>query len=104
MIEMEHGTFRAFQRHRREKTEPCDLCKAARRGYEHGYKNAVANTEARFERASHSSQLTERALNVCRLLVHKRPYPVVRELAVAVVREADADATIEAYEKAQAAA
>lgn len=91
MIEMEHGTFRAFQRHRREKTEPCDLCKAARRGYEHGYKNAVANTEARFERASHSSQLTERALNVCRGLVLRRPPAPLRELAVAIIREADAE-------------
>jgi len=36
--------------------------------------------------------------------VHKRPYPVVRDQAVTIIRKVDAEATIEAYEAARAAA
>lgn len=101
MIELEHGTFRAFQRHRREKTPPCDLCKAAKRGYDQGYKNATANTVARMERATRPTLLAEAALNVCRQLVYRHPYPVVREQAVAIIRQTDAE--LVADEKARAA-
>lgn len=95
MIELEHGTFRAYQRHRREKTDPCDLCKAAKRGYDQGYRNAVANTQARFERATRPARLAEQALDVCRQLVYRRPYLVVREQAVAVIRETDANLCVD---------
>lgn len=101
MIELEHGTFRAYQRHRREKTDPCDLCRAAKRGYDQGYKNAVANTAARMERATRPVQLAEAALNVCRQLVYRRPYALLREQAVAIIRQTDAE--LVADEKARAA-
>lgn len=100
MSELEHGTFRAFERHRRHNTEPCDLCKAAKRGYEQGYKNAVAKTEQRAERARRPAELAEQAMNVCRRLVYRRPYLVLREQAVVIIREADAELCADDAERA----
>lgn len=54
--------------------------------------------------AQRERELTEAAFEVLRQLVHKRPYPVVRGQAVAIIREVDAEATIEAHEARQAAA
>lgn len=97
--QIEHGSYKGWQRHHRAGETACDLCEAARRGYTVGYRYGLKGGGT----ISAASRLAERAFEVCRQLVYKRPYPVVREAAVAIVREVDAEATIEAYEKAQAA-
>lgn len=98
-IPVEHGSYQGWQRHKRNGDPSCDLCAAAKRGYDVGVRYGTA--EAR--RVTSASRLADRAFAVCRQLVHKRPYPALREEAVAIIRKVDAEATIEAYEKAQAA-
>lgn len=70
------------------------------------YENGIVGSKnQRVQAASQREKdLAEAAFEMLRQLVHKRPYPVVREQAVAIIREVDAEATIEAYEAKQAAA
>jgi hypothetical protein len=55
------------------------------------YENGVVGSTARTQAARREQALANRAFSVCRQLVHKRPYPVVREQAVAIIRERDAE-------------
>jgi hypothetical protein len=71
------------------------------------YENGLVGSSAWASKAQAATkrerELAEAAFDVLRQLVHKRPYPVVRDQAVAIIREVDAEATIEAYEAARAA-
>lgn len=84
-----HGTYRGFQRHRRLNEQACDLCRAARNGYDQAVK------AGRRERASPTApalpdELTEALLRLCRAIVLGRPVGRIRELATAALR-AEAD-------------
>jgi len=71
--------------------------------YENGLVGPSASASKAQAATKRERELTEAAFEVLRQLVHKRPYPVVREQAVTIIREVDAEATIEAYEAARAA-
>lgn len=52
------------------------------------YENGIVVPKAS---APRDPELTVRAFAVCRALVYRRPIPLVRDEAVAIIREADAD-------------
>lgn len=93
------GTTRGHSRHRREKTDPCEPCKAARRGYDQGMEAAI--TRARREAASDvPAALAEQIVAFCRAYVLQpwppgRPVPRSRALAKLVVQAADAELVAE---------
>lgn len=82
------GTPRGQERHRRERTLCCEPCHAARRGYEQGFKAATAKAA---RSTGLSVPLTLAVVKACRAFALRRPVPQLRELAVAVVRIADAE-------------
>jgi len=84
------GTPKGHQRHMRERTTPCELCKAVRRGYEQGLK-AAGSAAMKAARTAIPRDLAEAVVKVCRAIVLRRPAPHIRELAVRVVQIADAE-------------
>lgn len=72
---LEHGTAAGYERHRRAKEQPCELCQAAKRGYQLGMRR-------RNERpAGMPDELTAALLAACRAIVLRRPTPRIQELA-----------------------
>ena len=69
------------------------------------YENGLVGPSASKAQAAtkRERELAEAAFDVLRQLVHKRPYPVVRDQAVAIIREVDAEATAELHEICRAA-
>ena len=84
------GTTKGAQRHRREHSEPCEPCRSVQRGYDAGYKAATTKA-GRDVRTAIPRPLAEAVVAVCRAIVYRRPAPQLRELAVAVLRIADAE-------------
>jgi hypothetical protein len=84
------GTPKGHQRHRREKTEYCQPCRAARRGFDQGWDAAMAKVRRGTVNAV-PAPLAEAVVKACRAFVYRRPTPQLRELAVQVVRIADAE-------------
>jgi hypothetical protein len=91
------GTPRGGERHRREKTPKCELCKAARRGYDQGWDGAMAKVR-RTAVSPVTRELAEAVVQACRAIIYRRPTPQLRELAVQVVRIADAELCDDAHE------
>lgn len=85
--QIEHGSYAGWQRHYRAGEPACDLCAASKRGYHVGYTQGSKRALA----AGRADRLADGAFAVCRALVYRRPLPLVREQAIAVIREADAD-------------
>jgi hypothetical protein len=72
---LEHGTAAGYERHRRARETPCELCRAAKRGYQLGMRR-------RNEReAGMPDELTTALLAACRAIVLRRPAPRIQELA-----------------------
>lgn len=75
--------------------------------YENGLVGPSASASASKAQAAtkreRERELANAAFDVLRQLVHKRPYPVVRDQAVAIIREVDAEATAELHEIRRAA-
>ena len=84
------GTPKGHGRHRREGTDYCEPCKAARRGYEQGFDAGVAKTR-REVAGPIPAPLVEEAVKAMRAVHYRRPYPQLRDLAATVVRTADAE-------------
>lgn len=84
---IEHGSYPGWQRHKRAGEKPCEKCEAAKRGYDVGVRHGGREAA----RISAANRLADKAFAVCRALVYRRPLPLIREQAVAVIREADAD-------------
>jgi hypothetical protein len=89
------GTPRGRQRHRREHTEPCEPCKAARRAWEQGYEAGL--TKARRTAAQTvPAPLIAESVKAMRAVLYRQPYPQLRELARKVVGiAADAEFAID---------
>lgn len=68
----EHGTVAGYERHRRSKEQPCDLCAAAKRGYQLGIRRRNEGM---------SDELIKALLTACRAIALGRPTPRVQELA-----------------------
>jgi hypothetical protein len=84
------GTTKGAQRHRREHSELCEPCRSVQRGYDAGYKAAMTKA-GRDARTAIPRELAEAVVAAMRAFLWRRPYPQLRELAVAVVRIADAE-------------
>jgi hypothetical protein len=84
------GTPKGRERHRREGTAACDLCKAAMRGYHQGHSAGVAKAR-REARSAVSEPLAAAVVRACRAIAFREPVARVRQLAVEVVRVADAE-------------
>ena len=79
----EHGTLAGYERHRRAQEESCELCKAAKRGYQVGMRR-------RLEREPGiPDDLTAALLAFCRAVVMRRPVPGIHAAAVRALRIAD---------------
>lgn len=72
----EHGTIRGHARHRRANEQPCELCMAAKRGYEHAVRTRPKPTGPMV-----SKDLAKALLALCRAIVLHQPVPRIRELA-----------------------
>lgn len=97
------GSPRGAERHKREHTEACEPCRAARRGYEQGMTAGLAKA-ARMAKVTAplvSPELTTEVVSAMRAVLHRRPYPQLRELARTVVRAA-ADAEFAVDDEAAA--
>jgi hypothetical protein len=84
------GTTKGAQRHRREKTELCEPCRFVIRGYDAGYKAGLTKA-GRDGRVAVPPRLGTAVVAACRAIAYRRPVPRIRELAVEVVRIADAE-------------
>jgi hypothetical protein len=78
-----HGTLAGYERHRRAGDEYCELCRAAKRGYD----------GARRDRKSDGppilpDDLTDALLRMCRAIVLRRPAGSVRSLATEALKAA----------------
>lgn len=80
-----HGTLAGFERHRRAEEDPCDLCAAARRGYQSGIRGRQPVPPP-----SLPDELTVALLRMCRAIVLRRPAGRVLELARTALRVAEA--------------
>lgn len=78
-----HGTLAGFERHRRAGDEICDLCRAARRGYEAARRERKAP-----DPPSLPDELTEVLLRMCRAIVLRRPAGPIRQVAAEALRVA----------------
>lgn len=92
------GSTKGAQRHRRERTDLCGPCRNVARGYDAGYKAAM--TRAARDRAALPLPLAEAVVRAMRAFVLRRPAPRLRELAIEVVRIADAELTADEHELA----
>lgn len=72
---LEHGTAAGYERHRRAKEQPCELCRAAKRGYQLGMRRRNERKEGM------PDELITALLAACRAIVLNRPVPRVQELA-----------------------
>ena len=66
-----HGNMRGYDKHRRAGEDPCDLCKAAKSGYEQGKR--ARHILAPPLPASLPDELTEALLRACRAIVLRQP-------------------------------
>lgn len=71
----EHGTVAGYERHRRAKERPCELCTAAKRGYQLGMRRRNERKEGM------PDELVAALLAACRAIVLHRPVPRIQELA-----------------------
>lgn len=78
----EHGTLAGHERHRRAKEPSCDLCMAAKRGYQLGMRRRKESAPGM------PDELTAALLAACRAIVLCRPTPHIRELAAHALRTA----------------
>lgn len=76
----EHGTVAGNERHRRANEEPCELCRAAKRGYLLGLRRRKEGVP---------DELITALLAACRAIVLDRPAPRVQELARAALQAAN---------------
>jgi hypothetical protein len=71
----EHGTLAGHERHRRAKEPSCELCLAAKRGYQLGMRRRNES------KGDIPNELTTALLAMCRAVVLRRPTPRIQELA-----------------------
>lgn len=79
-----HGTLAGYERHRRADSEACDLCKAARRGYQAGIRGRKTPPPP-----SLPDDLTAALLRMCRAIVLRRPVGSIQTLASEALRIAE---------------
>lgn len=79
----EHGTVAGHERHRRAKEKPCELCLAAKRGYQLGMRRRKERQEGV------PDELILALLSACRAIVLRRPVPRIQDLAAHALRIAD---------------
>jgi len=85
----ECGTLRGHNRHMRAKTPACELCKAAKGGYEQGRGSALSAIHRATQGAVPWSLIGE-CEAAARAVVFRRAYPQLRELSVRVLRAIEA--------------
>lgn len=93
------GHTKGVGRHRREGTELCGPCRNVQRGYDAGHKAATTRA-ARDARSTIRPELAAAVVKAMRAVLYRRPYPQLRELAVTVVRIADAELAVDEREAA----
>lgn len=82
---LEHGTYAGYETHRRAKDEICELCMAAKRGYQVALRRQQAPAAAG---GRLPDDLTVQLLKVCRAIVLRRPIGSIETLAREALRAA----------------
>jgi len=83
------GTPRGHTRHMRAGVPACELCKAAKNGYDQGRNSALSAIHRATQGAVPWSLIGE-CETAMRAVIFRRPYPQLREVAVRFVRAVDA--------------
>lgn len=78
---LEHGTYAGYQTHRRAHEAPCELCRAASRGYQQG----VRGNQREGVRTL-PDELTVALLRVANAYLLGRPVPQMRQLCAEAIR------------------